>query len=103
LSLEGVVLKVAKVRPVIDPNVANEMPAMHVWDGRRLIKAWETLAALSTTIEDGAWPVNLKLETGLGLSLKWALPVPIGENDSPAQFTIFGAWATFERLIEHTP
>jgi hypothetical protein len=99
LSLEEVRLKVETVHPITQPELAN---AMHVWDGGRRIKAWETLDELGAALDHGAWPVNSKLEIGLGLSLKWAFPLPLDPAGAPPQFTVFGAWAVFKPLVDVT-
>jgi len=97
LRLEDIALKLETVRPETAPELPD---AMHVWDGGRRIKAWETVNELIAALDRGAWPVNSELEWGLGLSLKWAFPIELDPRGEPPQFTVFGARATFGRLAE---
>jgi hypothetical protein len=89
-------LKLRTVRPETQP----PPDAMHIWDGQRRLKAWETRDELGKALDKGSWPVNAEIKVGVGLSLKWALPIQLDTPSAAPQFTVFGARATFGRLFD---
>ena len=102
INLENVTIKIESVLPVTTVTEGSVIAALHVWDGGRRLKHWDSVDDVAFARTVAGWPVEEPVETGVGISMMWLPSAPLDSQAPLPELTIFGARAWFDRAFDET-